>query len=74
MHFHEELDTSGLSCPQVLLEARKKLDTMKVGEVLKIISTDPSSELDFKVFAATKSYALLKYMKHEQKFIFWMKK
>lgn len=74
MHFDDELDTSGLNCPQVLLRAKKRLEQMRVGEVLKIISTDPSSVLDFKVFAATKSYELIKHMKKDQKFIFWMKK
>lgn len=74
MHFDEELDTSGLMCPQVLLKAKQKLEEMEEGTVLKIISTDPSSVLDFNVFAATKSCTLLKAITQENKFIFWMKK
>lgn len=74
MHFDDELDTSGLMCPQVLLKVKKKLATMKSGEVLKIISTDPSSVLDFKVFAATRSHELIKCLKQELTYIFWIKK
>lgn len=47
---------------------------MKKGEILKIISTDPSSVLDVKVFAATKSHELIKQLKKDNSFIFWIKK
>jgi tRNA 2-thiouridine synthesizing protein A len=74
MHFDDELDTSGLHCPQVLLRAKKRLEQMKAGEILKIISTDPSSVLDFKVYAATQSHELMQTLQQEKKFIFWVKK
>jgi tRNA 2-thiouridine synthesizing protein A len=74
MIFDEELDTTGLMCPQVLLKAKQTLENMGAGQILKVISTDPSSVLDIKVFAATKSYQLLDIISQQQKFIFWIKK
>lgn len=75
MFSNKVVDTSGLSCPQVLLEAKKILATLKKGEVVKIISTDPSSVLDIKVFVATHSHALIKSEQHDKKkFVFWVKK
>ncbi len=68
------LDTSGLLCPQVLLETKKTLATMEKGETLKIISTDPSSVLDVKVFVATHSHELLKISEQRKKYFFWIKK
>ncbi|HEV2614602.1 MAG TPA: sulfurtransferase TusA family protein [Gammaproteobacteria bacterium] len=74
MKFDTECDTSGLKCPQVLLKAKQVFSHMKKGEILKIISTDPSSVLDVKVFAATKSHELIKQLKKDNSFIFWIKK
>jgi tRNA 2-thiouridine synthesizing protein A len=64
------LDTSGLLCPYPLAKAKLKLKKMKTGEKLRVISTDPSSILDFKVFAETSSYTLLECYQEENKFIF----
>ena len=74
MSYDKALDTSGLSCPQVLLKAKKVLASMEKGEVLKVISTDPSSVLDFKVFAVTQSHDLIKTAQRQKQFIFWIKK
>lgn len=79
MRSHKVVDTSGLHCPQVLLKAKAQLKTMKAGEILKVISTDPSSVLDFKVFSATQGHALKKkevkkYARKSDEFIFWIKK
>ncbi|MDX2165311.1 MAG: sulfurtransferase TusA family protein [Gammaproteobacteria bacterium] len=74
MSYDKVLDTSGLFCPQVLLKAKKLLSSMEKGEILKVISTDPSSVLDFKVFVATHSHALVKVSQQKKKFTFWIKK
>ena len=38
--FDQELDASGLNCPLPILRAKKALNGMQRGEVLKVISTD----------------------------------
>ncbi|PPR65931.1 MAG: General stress protein 69 [Alphaproteobacteria bacterium MarineAlpha3_Bin7] len=42
-----ELDTSGLKCPLPVLKAKKELRGMENQQVLRVVSTDPSSATDF---------------------------
>lgn len=44
------LDARELLCPMPLLKAKRALNTMAVGEYLKIMATDQGSVRDFKVF------------------------
>lgn len=53
------VDASGLNCPLPILKARKALKEMTVGQVLKVIATDPSSVDDFPVFAKATGNVLL---------------
>ena len=73
-HCDQELDVSGLFCPYPLLEAKKALNLLSTGKVLKIISTDPAAIIDFKVFTATSSNELLHQEKLSKKYYFWIKK
>jgi tRNA 2-thiouridine synthesizing protein A len=46
-----ELDTRGLNCPLPILKAKKSLNEMTSGQLLKVVSTDPGSIRDFQAFA-----------------------
>ena len=46
-----EIDVRGYNCPIPLLRAKKALTAMQPGEHLKILTTDPGAEIDFKVFS-----------------------
>lgn len=46
-----EIDVRGFNCPIPLLRAKKMLSAMSPGQTLKVITTDPGAEIDFKVFA-----------------------
>ena len=46
-----ELDARGLNCPLPILRAKKLLNTMATGEVVRIMATDPGSVKDFEAFA-----------------------
>ena len=37
------LDTSGTNCPLPIIKTKKELNGMKIGETLKMISTDPGA-------------------------------
>ena len=54
-----ELDVRGYNCPIPLLRAKKALATMQPGEVLKVRTTDPGAEIDFRVFAEASGNTLL---------------
>jgi tRNA 2-thiouridine synthesizing protein A len=72
--YHYELDASGLLCPHPLLRAKKKLERLKPGDILRVISTDPSSVLDFKVFAETSGNALLEVEENAGKYVMFIRK
>ena len=45
-----ELDARGLNCPLPILRAKKSIQSLSVGQVLRIVSTDPGSVKDFEAF------------------------
>ncbi|MBU1359896.1 MAG: sulfurtransferase TusA family protein [Gammaproteobacteria bacterium] len=51
MQIHKELDTRGLNCPLPILKAKKSLNDMESGQLLKVVSTDAGSVRDFQAFA-----------------------
>ena len=51
MDIHKEIDTRGLNCPLPILKAKKSLNDMASGQLLKVVSTDPGSVRDFQAFA-----------------------
>ena len=54
-----ELDTRGLNCPLPILKAKKSLNDMQSGELLRVVSTDPGSMRDFQAFARQTGNALV---------------
>lgn len=44
------LDVQGLSCPLPILRAKKALKNVAVGDLLKVIATDPGSVKDMDTF------------------------
>lgn len=53
------VDATDLSCPLPLLKAKQGLKPLSAGECLKVISTDPGSQRDFKVFSELSGNELL---------------
>ena len=73
-NFDEELDASGLNCPLPILRAKKALNTLDSGKILRIIATDPGSVKDFEAFAKQTGNELLESSEEGGKFHFYMKK
>ncbi len=51
MDIHKEIDTRGLNCPLPILKAKKMLNEMESGQLLRVVSTDPGSVRDFQAFS-----------------------
>ncbi|HYP84684.1 sulfurtransferase TusA family protein [Variovorax sp.] len=51
MTVDKEIDTRGLNCPLPILKAKKSLNEMQSGQLLRVVSTDPGSLRDFQAFA-----------------------
>ena len=73
-NFDEELDASGLNCPLPILRAKKALNTMDSGKILRIIATDPGSVKDFEAFAKQTGNELLESIEAGGKYEFLIKK
>ena len=73
-HFDQELDARGLNCPLPILRAKKTLNGMNSGEVLKIMATDPGSVKDFEAFATQTGNELLDSSEVDGEFHFLMRK
>ncbi len=74
MEFDKEIDTSGLNCPLPILKAKKALNEMTTGQLLKVIATDPGSWRDFEAFARQTGNELVLQEKTESTFVFGLKR
>ena len=72
--FTQELDTSGLSCPLPILKSKKALKAMNIGDILKIISTDPGSQKDIDSWCRVTGQELMKSDKENEKFVYFVKR
>ena len=68
------LDASGLTCPMPLLKAKKALNGMRPGTLLRVIATDPGSVRDFEVFSAQSGHALLESRREDGSYFYLLKK
>lgn len=59
MNHDKELDASGLNCPLPILRAKKSLNDMASGQVLRVLTTDPGSVKDFDAFCKQTGNPLL---------------
>ena len=53
------LDVKGLNCPMPLLKAKKALNELEPGALLRVLATDPGSVRDFQVFSQQSGHELL---------------
>lgn len=74
MNFDKELDARGLNCPLPILKAKKALNDMQSGQVLKIVATDPGSVKDFEAFCRQTGNNLLSQAAAEKEFTFFLKR
>ncbi len=74
MNFDRELDARGLNCPLPILRAKKALNEMLSGQVLKTVATDPGSVKDFQAFSKQTGNELVSQAAAQKEFIFYMKK
>jgi len=73
-NFDQELDARGVNCPLPILRAKKTLNAMTGGQILKIMATDPGSVKDFEAFAKQTGNELLDSSAVEGEFHFTLKK
>ena len=72
----EELDTTGLFCPEPLFEVREMIETLEIGQCFKVIADDPAAEEDLHRWAKRTETEVLDFKKDDDllTFIFRKKK
>lgn len=63
------LDTSGTECPIPVLKARSLVSKLKNGRIIKVITTDPLAEADFRHYCEQSGYRFLDCIKENKAFI-----
>jgi len=69
-----ELDARGLNCPLPILRAKKSMNGMLAGQILKVIATDPGAVNDFTAFCKQTGNELLESLELDGEFQFLIKK
>ncbi|MDZ4759454.1 MAG: sulfurtransferase TusA family protein [Alphaproteobacteria bacterium] len=74
MNFDKDLDARGLNCPLPILRAKKALNDMQSGQILRITATDPGSVKDFQAFCKQTGNELLSQTEENKEFVVLMKR
>ncbi len=59
MEYDAELDARGLLCPLPVLKARKRLEPLASGQVLRVVADDPAAIVDVPHFCAEAGHELV---------------
>lgn len=70
----QTVDASDLACPMPIIKTKKALEGMKVGEVLKMISTDAGSISDVKAWTAKTGHELIGHEALGDQYVFYIRK
>jgi tRNA 2-thiouridine synthesizing protein A len=65
-----ELDVRDLLCPLPVLKARKRLEALASGSVLRVVATDPMSAIDMPHFCYEQGHDLLSHETNDGQHIF----
>jgi tRNA 2-thiouridine synthesizing protein A len=57
-----------------IIKTKKAMDGMKVGEILKMVATDPGSVSDIQAWVKKTGQELLEQEKEGEKFVFYIRK
>jgi tRNA 2-thiouridine synthesizing protein A len=74
MEFDKDLDARGLNCPLPILRAKKALNELQSGQVLRLVATDPGSVKDFQAFCKQTGNELLSHAESEKEHTFFIKR
>ena len=59
MTFDADLDATGLLCPMPVLKARKRLQDLDTGQVLRVLADDPAAIVDVPHFCNEQGHELV---------------
>ena len=71
---HHELDTCGLFCPEPVMMLHSRVRGMAVGEVIRVVASDPSTCRDIPSFCRFLNYKLLENIEHDKCYYYLIRK
>ena len=69
-----ELDCTGLLCPVPVIKTSAAIKKIDVGQVLKMVSTDPGAPPDMEAWSRQTGHELMDSHEEDGKFIFFFKR
>ncbi len=70
----QEIDARGLSCPLPILKAKRALNRLRSGELLRVVATDPGAVKDFESLVGQTGDRLLESTASDGEFGFLIEK
>ena len=70
----EVLDCTGLACPIPIIKTKKAVDGLLIGQVLKLIATDPGSVPDVEAWTRRTGHQLASAGMENGKHVFYIRK
>ena len=74
LHEDKLLDCTGLLCPMPVIKVSKEVKAMQVGQVLKMIATDPGAMKDMEAWARQTGNELLDSQAADKTYTFYVRK
>jgi tRNA 2-thiouridine synthesizing protein A len=72
--FDQTLDCSGMACPMPIIKTKKAVDGLQVGQVLKMIATDPGSVSDIDAWTQKTGHQLVGSERSGEQYIFYIQR
>lgn len=72
--FDKDLDCTGLNCPLPIFKTKQAIDTLEVGQVLRMVATDPGSIKDMEAWGHQTGNKIIDQSVEEDRFIFYVEK
>ena len=72
--YNYTLDTCHLLCPGPIIETKKQLNIISIGETILVITKDESFKIDFMVLANVKGHKMLQSWQEHDKFFYVIQK
>jgi tRNA 2-thiouridine synthesizing protein A len=70
----QTLDCSGMACPMPILKTKKAVDSLQLGQILKMIATDPGATSDMEAWTKKTGHELVASEQEGGKFIFYIRR
>jgi tRNA 2-thiouridine synthesizing protein A len=68
------LDCSGMLCPVPVVKTSKAIKEIQVGEILKMIATDPGAPPDMAAWCRQTGHEMVAQEKEGDKFVFYLRR